>query len=122
MDYLTKDFKTKEFECSCGCGLARISPTVALLCQLVRNKFNKPVTVTSGSRCTKYNKKVGGKDLSQHLLKGDEFTHAADIQVKGVSPLEVYTFLNGLFPNCLGLGIYNTFVHIDDRMSRAYRW
>lgn len=119
---MTKNFKVEEFKCKCGCGEMRISPTVLLVCQLVRDKFKKPVTISSGSRCSSYNEKVGGVSDSQHKVKGDGYTHAADIQVKDVEPRLVYSFLNDLFHNTLGIGIYNTFVHIDDRIDRAYRW
>ena len=33
----------------------------------IREKFGKPITVTSGYRCEKLNKLVGGKPNSQHL-------------------------------------------------------
>ena len=33
----------------------------------IREKFGKPITVTSGYRCEKLNKLVGGKSNSQHL-------------------------------------------------------
>lgn len=119
---ISKNFKQEEFKCKCGCGEMRISPTVVLLCQMVRDKFKKPVRITSGCRCKKHNSKVGGAALSQHVPKGDELCHAADIQVDDVEPRYVYGYLNELFPSSLGLGIYNTWVHIDDRLDRPYRW
>ena len=119
---MTKNFKQEEFKCKCGCGEMRISPTIVLLCQLARDKFKQPVTILSGSRCRKHNTNVVGAKDSQHMPKGDELTHAVDIQVKGVEPRIVYGFFNDLFHSTLGLGIYNTWVHIDDRMDKAYRW
>lgn len=118
----TENFTIEEYKCKCGCGLMSISPTIMLINQLVRNHFKSPVTISSGCRCDTYNKKVGGKPLSQHKLKGDDMTHASDIQIKGVKPIEAFNFLDGLFPNALGLGLYDTFLHIDDRMDKAYRW
>lgn len=35
--------------------------------QPIRDRYNKPITVTSGYRCDKLNKKVGGVKTSQHL-------------------------------------------------------
>ena len=46
----------------------------------VRSKFG-PVTITSGYRCTKLNKAIGGSTNSQHR-KGE----AADMEVRGSSP------------------------------------
>ena len=119
---MTKNFKREEFMCKCGCGENNISKTVVLVCQLVRDTFKKPVTVTSGCRCSTHNIKVGGASNSQHLPKGDGLCHAADIKVKNTEPIEVYKYIDSIFPNSLGLGIYPTFVHIDDRISKAYRW
>lgn len=119
---MTKNFKEDEFKCKCGCGEMRISPTVVYLCQMVRDHFKKPVIIISGSRCRKHNTNVGGAETSMHMPKGDELTHAADIRIEGVEPRLIYGFLNELNPSMLGLGIYNTWVHLDDRLDRAYRW
>lgn len=119
---MTEHMNREEFACKCGCGLSKISPTVVMICEIVRDRFNQPVIVTSGCRCESHNKKVGGAKESQHKLKGDDMTHAVDIQVRSVKPEIVYNFLNGLFPNMLGLGLYKSWIHIDDRIDRAYRW
>ena len=118
---MTKNFKQEEYQCRC-CDEMNISPTIVLLNQLVRDRFNVPVTITSGCRCKKHNKNVGGAEHSQHTPQDDGFCHASDIQVLGVEPIIVYNFLHKLFPNSLGLGIYDNWLHIDDRMSMAYRW
>jgi len=119
---MTTNFKQKEFACKCGCGLDSISPTVTLIWQMVRSKFNTSVNITSGCRCVRHNKKVGGVKNSTHLrLAEDGLTHAADGQID-VPLQEVYDYIDNIFPTSLGIGIYNTFIHIDDRMDRAYRW
>jgi uncharacterized protein YcbK (DUF882 family) len=119
----TRNFKQEEFSCKCGCGESRISPTVLLICQIVRDHFKSPTIILSGCRCEKHNAEVGGKPYSQHLVKQvDKMSHAADIEVIGVKHPEVYHFLNKLFKNSLGLGLYEWGVHIDDRIDKAYRW
>lgn len=59
-----------------------------LLCEKVlepvRQHYKKPVKVTSGFRCVKLNKAIGGSGTSQHC-EG----MAADFTVVGVSNLEV---------------------------------
>lgn len=51
----------------------------------IREKFGKPITVTSGYRCDKLNRLVGGKPNSQHLkgqaadLVGDTNTKTKEI-------------------------------------------
>lgn len=119
---MVKNFKQKEFSCKCGCGSDSVTPTILLLCQLVRDISGNPVTITSGVRCSDHNKNVGGAEKSQHVPDIDGFGHAVDVQVDGVSPSKVYELLDGLFPNTLGLGLYDNWVHIDDRLLKAYRW
>lgn len=123
MSKITKNFSSIEFECNCGnCGMNKISPVVVLVWQMVRDHFGSSVTINSGVRCPEYNLKVGGKPMSSHKPDADDIGHAADGVVSGVDPQDVYDFINGVFPNALGLGVYKNFVHVDDRMDRAYRW
>ncbi len=124
-EQLTKNFYRHEFECNkeeCGCGLDKISLKVLTIFQEVRDHFGKPVRCTSGCRCETHNRNVGGVYNSQHTLQEDDLTHAGDMQVQDVSPKEVYDFLNNKYPDSLGIGLYNTFVHVDDRSERAFRW
>ena len=79
------------------------------------------INVDSGCRCNNHNKSIGGAKNSQHKPVNG-MTHAVDIIVTDINPKEVYEFINGLFPNSLGLGLYSSWVHIDDRMDRAYNW
>lgn len=120
----TKNFKEEEFACKCGCGLAKISPTLMLIAQMIRDKYNIPVYINSGTRCEKHNLAVGGVQTSQHKVKGDGYSHAFDFNFGNnkIDLQEVRDWLNKIFPNCLGVGIYDTFIHVDDRMDRAYRW
>lgn len=120
---MTKNFKQEEFQCKCGCGEMRISPTVAFVWQMVRDHFGKPVTINSGARCSRHNARVGGAVSSQHLIKShDNQAHAADGYIDGVEPIEIKNFIRSISPNALGVGVYDTFVHIDDRKDRAYNW
>ncbi len=111
----TKHFKETEFACKC-CSKIKPSSELMAVLQLVRIHFNKPVTITSSYRCDKHNAAVGGAAKSKHL-EGI----AADIQIKGVFPADVYQFLDTIFPNSYGIGSYNSFTHIDVRSTKA-RW
>lgn len=123
MANLSKNFKSEEFRCNCGkCGMIKMSPVVVLVWQMVRDHFGKSVNINSGNRCIDYNRLVGGKAKSMHLPDSRDVGHASDGVVKGVEPQDVYDFINKIFPNSLGLGVYKNFVHVDDRMDRAYRW
>jgi uncharacterized protein YcbK (DUF882 family) len=111
----TAHFNEQELACK-HCGKTRPSSELLAVLQLVRIHFNQPVTVTSGYRCPEHNKAVGGADKSKHL-EGI----AADIKVKGIDPFEVYHFLDSIFTDFYGIGLYDNWVHIDVRQEKA-RW
>jgi uncharacterized protein YcbK (DUF882 family) len=46
---------------------------------------------------------------------------AADIRVKDTSPEKVAAYAEKLLPNTGGIGVYDTFVHVDVRSTKA-RW
>lgn len=123
MTKLSDNFSREEFKCNCGeCGYDTVDSQLVSVLQGLREAYNAPITITSGNRCPAYNRKVGGKPKtgksmgSQHM-----YGRAADIVVKGISPHEVYEYLNWKYPNELGLGCYESFVHVDTRSTKA-RW
>lgn len=113
---LSANFKVKEFACSDGSDPVFISPELVVVLQTVRDHFKKPVTINSGYRTVGKNKAVGGAAYSQHL-----YGTAADIQIKGVAPKDVYTYVETLLPNTGGIGLYSTFTHVDVRKTKS-RW
>ena len=114
--YLSDNFKVKEFACNDGSDTVLISDDLIELLQKIRDHFGVTVTINSGYRTNTYNKKVGGATNSQHV-KGT----AADIVAKGVDPLTVAKYAEYLMPNSGGIGVYQTFTHVDVRTSRS-RW
>ena len=54
----------------------------------IREKFGKPITITSGYRCDKLNKLVGGKPNSQHL-KGQAADLVGDTNAKTKEIFEI---------------------------------
>ena len=118
MTQFNEYFSRSEFACKCGCGFDTVDAELVEVLTLVREHFGVPVTVNSGCRCPQYNASgaVGGTPRSKHL-EG----RAADIVVRGVSPVIVHDYLNAKFPNQYGLGSYESFTHIDTRTGKA-RW
>ena len=115
MGDISRNFNRSEFACKCGCGFDTVDVQLLSYLEEVREEFG-PVRVTSGARCPEYNRSVGGSDKSQHL-----FGRAADIQIDGVSPLDIQDFCEAVVtPN--GLGRYHSFTHIDSRSSGLARW
>lgn len=116
-DYLNPYFRRLEFECNCGtCSQDTVDAELLEVLTHLRIYFGTSVYINSGNRCIGYNKKIGGSPKSQHL-----FGKAADIRVKGHPPTEVYRYLEKEYPDTYGMGLYDTFVHIDVRASKA-RW
>lgn len=117
---LSKNFHLSEFECKCkhsDCQWTVIDTEHVKKLQRKRSKWRKPVKITSGHRCEKHNRDVGGSKNSRHV-KGD----ATDIVVIGMTPDQVADDCE----NFNGLGRYNTFTHIDSRplleKKRKARW
>lgn len=113
---LSANFKVSEFACKDGSDTVFISPGLVTVLQKIRDHFAKPVIITSAYRNDTYNKKVGGADYSQH-----KYGTAADIYISGVSPATIAAYVETIMPNTGGIGIYNSFVHVDVRAARA-RW
>lgn len=113
---LSANFKVKEFACKDGSDVIFVSDGLVQVLQAIRAHFGKAVTVNSGYRTPAYNKKVGGETYSQHL-----YGIAADIAVKGVSPKDVAAYAETLLTNTGGIGLYDTFVHVDVRATKS-RW
>jgi len=94
-----------------------IAPTVRVL-EKLRQEIGKPVVLTSVYRSPSYNASVGGARRSQHK----EFC-AIDFKVVGAGgPSDWARILrryrdNGVFRG--GVGLYNTFVHVDTRGYNA---
>ena len=114
---LTKNFNDSEFQCHCGnCHKVDINQGLADVLQDVRDRFGVSVLVTSGYRCPEHNMLIGGKKYSKHPLATDE-----DIQIKDIDTRDVFDYINDKHPDTFGLGLYNTFVHVDIRRDKA-RW
>lgn len=114
---VTPHFKVREFACKDGSDPVFIAPALASVLEQIRTHFGRPVTITSGYRTVSHNaKQKDASPKSQHL-----FGLAADIKVEGHTPAEVYAYAETLLPGTGGIGIYNTFVHVDVRAVKS-RW
>ena len=121
---MTKNFSKEEFDCSDGSemniAIYHNMVKVANQLQILRNYIGKPITINSGYRSEEYNASIGGAKNSQHIMG-----RAADIVVKGMTPLAVHTTIELLIEkgDMLqgGLGLYDSFVHYDIRGTKA-RW
>jgi len=110
---ITENFKVREFACKDGSNTVLIDDKLAVLLQEIREHFGKPVIINSAYRTEEHNENVGGAANSYHL-----YGKAADIQIKGVSPVEIAQYAESL--GVKGIDLYGTFVHVDTRTSKYY--
>lgn len=114
---LTDNFWSTEFDCQCNysdCEWTYIDLDHVKKLQELRKELGESLEVTSGYRCAKHNKDVGGASRSRHK-EGD----ASDLKAKTKSPEDVANVAEDL--DFDGIGRYNTFTHLDSRGSKA-RW
>ena len=112
---LSTNFRVREFACNDGTDPIFIDSDLVSVLPKIRTHFGKPVTITSAYRTPPHNSNSGGTNYSQHL-----YGKAADIKISGVTPKKVADYVETLLPEG-GIGIYNTFTHIDVRSVKS-RW
>lgn len=113
---ISEHFVRKEFACPDQCGFDAVDVELLAVLEDIRFAFDKPLIINSACRCAQHNAKIGGSPKSQHLLG-----KAADIRVEGFTPEKVYNYLLKIYPNKFGLGLYDTWVHVDVREGQS-RW
>jgi len=114
---VSKHFDRSEFKCKCGnCDFDVVDVKLLEVLEDAREYFGVPMHINSACRCEDWNKEVGGRETSQHLLG-----KAADVVIREVTPQRLYQYFDAKYQNTFGLGLYPSFVHIDVRVRKA-RW
>lgn len=108
------NFKVVEFACKDGSDPIKIDADLVISLQQIRDRFGV-VTINSAYRNAEYNKKIGGASRSQHI-----YGKAADIVVKGQTPLNIARYAERELPYINGIGLYKGFTHIDTRKNKSY--
>ena len=102
-----KNFPKYEMECKCGCGLLP-TPKFMERLQALRDRYGKPIYVTSGARCPIHNAKISGSSRSKHI-EGI----AADISC---TSHEKYILVKiAIELGFGGIGVAKSFLHVDTR-------
>lgn len=116
---ISKNFSLEEFTRSDTAQRLKIdnaprTEQIINLCALVhhvlqplRDHYGQPVKISSGYRCSKLNKAVGGVTNSQHM-RGQ----AADIKIQGVTPTHIADYIANHLPYDQVI-LYPTFVHVS---------
>ena len=114
---ISQHFGVWEFKCKDNSRVIVLDKALIELLEIIRLHYNKPLHVNSGYRTVQYNASLkNSSPKSQHILG-----KAADIWLNDVSPKQLYSWLDSSYPNSLGIGIYDTFVHVDVREGKS-RW
>lgn len=111
---LSAHFRVREFACGDGSDAVLVAPRLVMVLETIRTHFGAPVVINSGYRTPQYNAKVGGVTDSQHC-----YGTAADIVVRGKTPAQVAAYARQLMPDWGGVGVYDSFCHIDVREAKA---
>lgn len=116
-------FDLREFVCPC-CGLDNIAPGIAVIMELIRTyEGDKPLAPNSACRCKKYNEKIQ-KEVNPNYIPGSsksKHVESIAVDIPSDNPKALYLYLNKLFPDTYGIGLYSWGVHIDLRQAKA-RW
>ena len=114
---LSDHFRVKEFACSDGSRPVFVSQALIDFLEAIRQHFGQPVNIHSGYRTTAYNASLpDSSSTSKHCMG-----LAADFDVTGVTPKEVYNYAESLLGSHGGLGLYSWGVHLDVRTEKS-RW
>ena len=112
---LSTHFQVYEFACADGSNPVFVSQSLVDILENIRVHFGQPVHINSGYRTVSYNAGVSGSSKKSQHCSG----LAADIRVDGHTPAEVYAYAETLLGDHGGLGIYNSFVHVDVRADKS---
>ena len=113
---LSPHFRLREFASKDGSDKVLVDDDLVSLLEQIREAAGGAVTINSGYRSPAHNAAVGGVSSSQHL-----YGRAADIVVEGASPLLVGQIAEYYLGRKGGIGVYQTFTHVDTRGIRS-RW
>ena len=109
-------FKLNEFACPC-CKKVMLHPKLLAKLVELRKILERPVIITSGYRCPKYNQEVGGVISSYHCIG-----LAADIAVKDIELITLLEICENLDFNGIGFYEKKNFLHLDVRPTKRARW
>lgn len=114
MARLSKNFTSEEFACKCGCGYDTPNPELIRMLQAARDMYGKSMIISSGCRCIKHNRMVGGATNSAHITG-----KAADILTP--TGIDRYLIIKALIQagfERLGINFNKKFIHVDIDYSK----
>ncbi len=109
-------FNLSEFACP-YCKRIMLRPLLLEKLEKLRKIIEKPIHITSGYRCSRYNHQIGGVTNSYHCIG-----LAADIKVKDINLITLLEICENI--DFTGIGFYEkkNFLHLDVRPTERTRW
>lgn len=107
---LTASFRASEFRCRCraaSCDAPPMDKAFMVKLQALRDEWGGRLLISSGSRCSAWNAKVGGSPNSMHMqgLAADIRLDSADQGPRISAIAEKVGFS--------GIGVGKAFIHVD---------
>ncbi len=118
---LSNNFSAYEFDCPCDqCTVTIVIDDLVDRLQMFRDAVARPVTITSGYRCSNYQLalKLRGYETAVGLST-HELGEAVDLMCEGMSGKQMEPILAQMFS---AIGIGHSFCHVDLRDDKERRW
>jgi len=110
------NFTVQEFASKDGNEIVLFKPSIVRVAQSIRDKVGVPIKLNSAFRTYTHNKAVGGADGSKHPLG-----EALDFDTpEGMTTEQFLIEILLTIGNNYGIGLYESFVHVDDRGYSAF--
>lgn len=122
---LSPNFKVSEFACKDNSDVILINPYLIELLEKIQQHFGKEIQIYSGYRTPSHNAGLRGKGKGAAKNSQHMYGNAADIVIKGVTPTEIYNFVDTFHQGGMGLYLKDNFVHVDVRDTvglKRSRW
>ncbi len=121
---LSPSFKLNEFDCSCNrpeCDETFVDSHLISLLQIVRDRLNQPLHITSGFRCAPHQEDLRAQHLeTARGISTHELGLAADFKADGKTGEELALVASMAGFRCIGVGPH--WIHVDLRDDRDRRW
>jgi len=112
---ITDHFSREEFSCPC-CSGNKIDYIFVGKLEELRIAYGKPLVINSGYRCRDHNAAIGGAAKSKHIS-------GIAVDLKVMTGKERFEILRlALQLGFTGIGIANSFVHLDIRNGCGIVW
>ena len=121
---LSSSFRLNEFDCTCNhpeCDDTIVDSNLISLLQIVRDRLNQPLHITSGFRCAKRQEELRAMNLeTARGISCHELGLAADFKADGKTGEELALVASMAGFRAIGVGPH--WIHVDLRDDRDRRW